>query len=288
MKQRFPGKSGLGILAGWPVAALLLAAIPARSHEQGAPLTSEWRPAALKNVKLQPELGAQLPLAARFRDASGKQVPLASYFGRKPSILVFAYFDCPMLCPVVLEGLVRSLKPLSLDVGRDFDVLVISIEERDGPEAAREKKRRYVGLYGRDGSAPGWHFLTADRREIDRVAESAGFRYAYDDATGQYAHASGIFVLTPEGRIARVLYGVDFPSRDLRLALIEASNGEIGTPIDQMLLYCYHYDPATGKYGMVVMNMLRVAGSATALALGGFIVVMLRRDRRRRGGTESA
>lgn len=268
-------------LLPWALAVVIcLSAVPARSHEKpAAPLASDWRPETLRDVAFQPKLGGQLPAATLFHDENGRSVSLADYFSNRPSILVFSYFDCPMLCPLILEGLAKSLKPLSLQVGRDFDVLVISIEEGDDPAAAREKKAHILSLYGRGGSASGWHFLTGKRDSIDQVTEAAGFRYAYDDKTGQYAHGSGIYILTPQGKIARVFYGVDFPSRDLRLGLVEASDGKIGTPVDQMLLYCYHYDPMTGQYGLVIMNALRIAGAAVVLALGGFIALMLRRER---------
>lgn len=251
-----------------------------RAHDpQPAPLPADHQPALLKDVRFEPRLGAQMPADAVFRDTTGRTAALEQYYTGKPSLLVFSYFDCPMLCPLILDGLVRSIKPLALDAGRDFNVIVISIEEKDSPETAREKQSHYVSRYGR-GDAAGWHFLTGARDAINQVTEASGFHFAYDEATREYAHGSGVFVLTPEGKIARVFYGIDFPARDLRFGLVEASNHQIGTAVDRILLYCYHYDPLTGKYGLIIMNSLRVTGSATVLALIGFIAVMLKRDRR--------
>lgn len=253
----------------------------ARPHEDKvAPVAAHNQPEIFKNVGIEQKLGTRLPLETTFRDQTGASVSLQGYLSEKPAVLVFSYFDCPMLCPLVLEGLVRSLKPLSLDVGRDFDILVISIDERDGPEAAQKKQLEIVNRYGRDGSQVGWHFLTGEKSAIEGVTRSAGFTYAWDEASKQYVHASGIFVLTPQGEIARVLYGIDYTPRDVRLALVEAGNGTIGSAIDQLLLYCYHYDPLTGKYGFVILGALRLAGVSTVLAMATYIITMLRRERR--------
>ena len=253
----------------------------ARPHEEKvAPIAAHNQPEIFKNVGIEQKLGAQLPLETTFRDQTGASVSLQGYLSEKPAVLVFSYFDCPMLCPLVLEGLVRSLKPLSLNVGRDFDIFVISIDERDGPEAARKKQLEIVNRYGRDGSEVGWHFLTGEKSAIAEVTQSAGFSYAWDKASEQYVHASGIFILTPHGEIARVLYGIDYAPRDVRLALVEAGDGTIGSAIDQLLLYCYHYNPLTGKYGFVIMGALRLAGVSTVLAMATYIITMLRRERR--------
>ncbi|HEX7226181.1 MAG TPA: SCO family protein [Candidatus Binatia bacterium] len=259
----------------------IMAPEPARSHEEKvAPIAAHNQPEIFKNIGIEQKLGTQLPLKTTFRDQTGASVSLQGYLSEKPAVLVFSYFDCPMLCPLVLEGLVRSLKPLSLDVGRDFDVLVISIDERDGSETAREKQVEIVNRYGRAGSDVGWHFLTGEKSAIEEVTRSAGFTYAWDEASKQYVHASGIFVLTPQGEIARVLYGIDYTPRDIRLALVEAGDGTIGSAIDQLLLYCYHYNPLTGKYGFVILGALRLAGVSTVLAMATFIITMLRRERR--------
>ena len=259
----------------------VMAPEPARAHEDKvAPIAAHNQPEIFRNVGIEQKLGTQLPLKATFRDQTGASVSLQGYLSEKPAVLVFSYFDCPMLCPLVLEGLVRSLKPLSLNVGRDFDVLVISIDERDGPEAAGKKQVEIVNRYGRAGSDVGWHFLTGEKSAIEEVTRSAGFTYAWDEASKQYVHASGIFILTPQGEIARVLYGIDYTARDIRLALVEAGDGTIGNAIDQLLLYCYHYNPLTGKYGFVIMGALRLAGVSTVLAMATYIITMLRRERR--------
>ena len=276
-----------GLWRGFPAAtfALAMSHIVApeavRPHDDKvAPIASHNQPEIFKNVGIEQKLGTRLPLETTFRDQTGAVVSLQEYLSKKPAVLVFSYFDCPMLCPLVLEGLVRSLKPLSLTAGRDFDIFVISIDERDGPEIARKKQLEIVNRYGRDGSAVGWHFLTGEKSAIEEVSQSAGFSYAWDEASKQYVHTSGIFILTPQGEIARVLYGIDYTPRDIRLALVEAGDGTIGNPIDQLLLYCYHYNPLTGKYGFVIMGALRLAGVSTVLAMATFIITMLRRERR--------
>jgi protein SCO1 len=254
---------------------------PARPHDDKvAPIAAHNQPEIFKNVGIEQKLGTQLPLKTTFRDQTGASASLQDNLSGKPAVLVFSYLECPMLCPLVLEGLVRSLKPLSLDVGRDFDVFVISIDERDSPETAQKKQLEIINRYGREGSEMGWHFFTGEKSAIEEVTQSAGFTYAWDEASKQYVHASGIFILTPQGEIARVLYGIDYAPRDLRLALVEAGDGTIGTAIDQLLLYCYHYNPLTGKYGFVIMGALRLAGVSTVLAMATFIITMLRRERR--------
>jgi protein SCO1 len=274
---------GRGFLAAIFALAMthIVAPEAARPHdEKVAPIASDNQPEIFKNVGIEQKLGARLPLKTTFRDQTGAAVSLQANLSGKPAVLVFSYFDCPMLCPLVLEGLVRSLRPLSLDAGRDFDVFVISIDERDSPKTAEEKQLEIVNRYGRDGSGAGWHFLTGEKSAIEEMTQSAGFSYGWDEASKQYVHASGIFVLTPHGEIARVLYGIDYTPRDIRLALVEAGDGTIGSAIDQLLLYCYHYNPLTGKYGFVIMGALRLAGVSTVLAMATFIITMLRRERR--------
>jgi protein SCO1 len=261
----------------------------AYSHDQkAARIAADNQPEIFKNIGIEQKLGTKLPLKTTFRDQTGASVSLQDYLSAKPAVLVFSYFDCPMLCPLVLEGLVRSLKPLSLNAGGDFDVLVISIDERDSPELAQKKRLEIINRYGRDGSEVGWHFLTGEKSAIDEVTRSAGFTYAWDETSKQYVHASGIFILTPQGEIARVLYGIDYTPRDIRLALVEAGDGTIGSAVDQLLLYCYHYNPLTGKYGFVIMGTLRVAGVSTVLAMATFIITMLRRERRGSHGEAEA
>jgi protein SCO1 len=236
------------------------------------------RPPGLKNVGIQQNLNDQIPPNLAFRDETGASVTLADYFGRKPMILNLVYYKCPMLCSEVLAGLASALKPMKLDVGKDFDVLTISFDPRETPQDATASKAEYLKRYGRPGAEKGWHFLTGPQVSIDALTKAAGFQYEYNQQTGQFAHSTAIIVLTPEGKIAQYYYGVEFPSKDLRLAMVQASQNKIGTVVDQILLYCYHYDPGAGKYGLIVSRVLRLAGIATMLILGGFMIIMFRRD----------
>jgi protein SCO1 len=250
------------------------------AHEpRAAAIPSDHQPAVLKTVQLAPRLGAQWPVDVMLRDEAGAAVSLGGFITGKPTLLLFSYFNCSMLCPVLLEGVSRSLKALSLNVGRDFVVIVISIDPRDGPAEARKKKQEYVVRQQRGAGTSGWHFLTADAVAIERITRVAGFSYSYDEMTGQYAHAAALFVLTAQAKLARVLHGVEPAARDLRLALVEASDGRIGTAVDQLLLYCYHYDPMTGRYGSIIMNALRITGLITVLLLAGWISFMLLSER---------
>ncbi len=248
------------------------------ARAQGAP-SSQPAP-ILQKVGIDQKLGASVPLDLIFRDEDGRAVRLGTYFGEKPVLLSLVYYECPMLCTLILNGLVRSLRALSFTAGKEFTVLTVSFDPREGPELAAAKKQTYMRIYGRPEAERGWHFLTGEEAAIRRLTEAVGFRYAFDPETGQFAHASGIMVLTPQGQIARYFYGIEYAPRDLRLGLIEAAQGKIGSPVDQILLYCYHYDPKGGRYSLVVMNVLRLAGIATVLILGGFLVVMFCRDRR--------
>lgn len=254
-------------------------AAPAVAHTGKEPYTKDE--AFLKEIGFDQKLGAQLPLEATFADETGRSVQLREYFGQKPVIMLITYYNCTMLCPLLLDGLGRTLRPVSFDVGKQFTVLTVSINPRETPSIAAARKELYVQRYGRPGAEQGWHFLTGKSDAIRDLTQAVGFRYVYDKKKDEYAHASGIVIFTPEGKAARYLYGVEFSPRDVRLALIEAASNTIGTPVDQILLYCYHYDPLTGKYGVVIMNVLRLAGSATVIALGSFVVVMFRRDRRK-------
>ena len=241
----------------------------------------ETRPQILRNVAIEQHLDRQLPLDLPFRDEAGRAVRLREYFGKRPVVLVLAYYNCPMLCTEVLNGLTSAMRVLTFDAGREFEVVTVSFDPHDTPKDARAKKEPYVARYGRPGAAAGWHFLTGDPASIKGLTESVGFRYAWDEKIDQFAHASAIYVATPDGRLSRYFYGIEYAPRDLRLALVEASRGKIGTPVDQLLLYCYHSDPAAGRYGAVVMNMVRVAGVAAVLLLTTFLTLMWRRDRRR-------
>jgi protein SCO1/2 len=234
----------------------------------------------LREVGLDQNLNAQLPLELTFRDESGRLVRLGQYFREKPVILALVYFQCPMLCNMVLNGLATSMKQISLSAGDDFEVLTVSIDPHETPQLAFAKKESYLEKYSRRHAIGGWHFLTGQQPEITALAAAVGFRYKYDPIAKQFAHASGIMVATPEGKLSRYFYGIQYPPRDLRLGLVEASHNKIGSPVDQVLLFCYHYDPTTGKYGFIIENVIRAFGSATAIAIGAFIIVQLRRERK--------
>lgn len=258
------------------LAAAAISLLATVSSEAAA--DSSTRPAALRDVGVDAKLDAALPLDLAFRDETGRAVRLGDFFGGAPVLLTFAYSRCPMLCPLVLDGLVRSLRPLSWDAGKQFRMLTVSVDPHETPEQAAEKKRKLVADYGRAGAAEGWHFLVGDAEAVRRLTDAVGFRYAYDLEHDQFAHAAVLMVVTPKGRISRYLYGIDYIPRDVRLALIEASENKIGTLADQLLLFCYHYDPATGKYGMAAMTSLRVAGLLTVLGLAAFVITQLRHE----------
>jgi protein SCO1 len=258
-------------------AALLLlfgCAALAASAQQLAPQ------AILKQVGITQNLNARIPADLAFRDETGEIVHIGNFFGKKPIVLSLVYFDCPALCTEVLNGELRTMKAISLNLGRDFEAVTVSFEPKDTPALAKAKRDVYAGQYGRPTAAEHWHFLTGDRASIDALTNVAGFRYAYDSSIRQYAHAAAILILTPDGRIDRYFYGVQYPARDVRLGLVEASEGKIGTLTDQALLYCYQYDPMTGRYGLVIMNVLRAGAGLTLLALGIFIWLMFRRERK--------
>jgi protein SCO1/2 len=235
------------------------------------------RPPGLKNVGIEQHLDEQIPANLTFRDETGKVIRLRDYFGKRPMILNLVYYRCPMLCGEVLIGLESALRALKFDVGKEFDVITVSFDARETPEIAAAKKAEYLKRYGRPGAAQGWHFLTGPQESIDVLTKAAGFQYQYDSKTGQFAHATAIMVLTPAGRIAQYYYGVEYAPKDLRLGLIEASENKIGNLVDQVLLYCYHYDPATGKYGAVVMRIMRLSAAATLLVLGVLMTILFRR-----------
>ena len=258
--------------AGFVIAAMALLVLPARAQQPGPP-------PILRQVSIAQRLNEPIPPEIIFRDEDGKAVHLGNYFGKKPIVLSLVYFDCPALCTGVLNGELRTMKAISLDLGKDFDAITVSFEPKDKPALAMAKRDVYAGQYGRPGATRNWHFLTGEQASIDALTQAAGFHYAYDSASRQYAHAAAILVLTPHGRIARYFYGVTYPPRDFRLGLVEASEGKIGTPTDHALLYCYQYDPMTGKYGLIVMNVVRAAGLLTVLVLGIFMFVMFRRER---------
>jgi len=252
---------------------------PTSGYKREPGMSASQVPAALREIGFDQNIDQRIPLDTAFRDEAGRRVELGSYFGRRPVVLVFAYYDCPMLCTQVINGLASALDVLSLQPGRDFEIVTVSFDPRDTPAAAAAKKAHYIERYGRAGAEQSWHFLTGDQASIDRLTKAAGFRYVWDAPTNQFAHPTGVIVLTPDGRLARYLFGIEYGPRDLRLALVEASAGRVGTPVDSLLLYCYHYDPMTGRYGLVIMRTLRVAGAVTVFALGAFIFVMVRREK---------
>jgi len=268
------------------VMSVLMATMLVTSAAAQVPAPPEFAPAAntrpriLEQARIEQRLGAQLPLDAVFRDEDGRTVKLGDYFGKRPVVLAFVYFSCPMLCSQVMNGLTGALTAMKFTAGKEFDVVAISFDPRDTPASAADAKAKYMLRYGRKGSEAGWHFLTGDAKSIAAATEAAGFHYVWDDKTQQFAHASGVIVATPQGRLGQYFYGIEFSPRDLRLAMVQSSDERIGTVVDSLTLYCYHYDPTSGKYGAAIMNMMRAGAVATMLALGGFMLVMFRRDHR--------
>jgi protein SCO1 len=259
---------------------VLFAALPLSAQYGEAPGGQLANPAP-PQASIAQKLNTQIPLDLQFRNERGEVVRLKELFNNgRPVLLNFVYFRCPMLCPMVLEGTTTSLTHLKFDIGKEFDVVTVSIDPRDKPSDAAQFKERYIRHYGRLNSAKGWHFLTAHETSIKKLTEAVGFQYSYDSRTDQFAHGAALLVLTPEGRTSRYFYGFEYKPRDLRLAIVEASAGQIGTVTDQMLLLCFHYDPATGKYSRNAMMFARAGGVTTLLALGGFIFVMLRKERK--------
>lgn len=253
------------------LAAALLAATGARAQE--------GRPPILRDVGFDQKLGETVPLDTPLRDETGRNVRLGDYLGRRPVVLSLVYYECPMLCTLALNGLGSALSVLSFDPGKDFEIVTVSFNPKETPELAAAKKKVYLQRYKKQGAPEAWHFLTGDAASIARLTEAVGFRYAWDAETRQFAHPAGVMVLTPQGKIARYLYGVEYAPRDLRLALVEAAAGKIGSPVDQFLLYCYQYDPATGKYSAAILRIVRLAGVLTVLGLAAFLGAMWRRER---------
>jgi protein SCO1/2 len=276
--------SGLGrtaVLAG----ALALLSTVVYAQEAGgvrpqSGVPSSQMPGELQNVEFAQQLGGQLPLDLTFFDEDGREVPLRQYFSRKPVVLAFVYYECPMLCSQVLNGVTSALAALDETAGRDYEVVAVSFDPRDSPVAAAAKKKSYVDRYKRPGSERGFHFLTGSEASVKALTAAAGFRYAWDEKTQQYAHASGFVVATPQGTLSRYFFGIEYAPRDLKFALIESSAGRVGSLVDQVLLYCYHYDPNTGSYSFVAMKAVQLGGALTLLALAGFVVVAIRREHR--------
>jgi protein SCO1/2 len=245
-------------------------------QERGEP--SNTAPPQLKDVTFRQRLNEKLPLDAMFKDETGRTVALGDYFGRRPVVLAFVYYSCPMLCTQVMNGISSALKVLPFKPGEDFDVVLVSFDPRDTPAVAAGKKRAHLQYWSAENTGAAWHFLTGDEATIRRVTAAGGFAYRWDEPTGQFAHVSGVLVVTPDGRLSRYFYGVEYSPKDLRLALVDSGQGKVGSAIDELLLYCYHYDPESGTYGVVVMNLIRLGGVLTVLAMGTFIIMMRRRD----------
>lgn len=267
--------------------ALMTAVVSAQGEAPGirpaAALPSGQVPGVLGKVGFEQHLNEQLPLDLPFTDESGTAVKLGDYFGRKPIVLAFVYYECPMLCTQVLNGLESSLRVIDESIGKEFDVVTVSFDARETPVLAAAKKQAYLDRYKRPEAARGWHFLTGSQASIDALTKAAGFNYAWDEQSQQFAHASGIMVATPDGRLSRYFFGIDYSPRDVKFALIESSSGKIGSLADQLLLYCYHYDPAAGNYGFAAMRAVRIGGAVTMVALFGFMFVSIRRDNRATG-----
>jgi protein SCO1/2 len=270
-------------LVAWLCATAAGADAPPLGRASGAPkqgIPAQQMPGVLRDVAFDQRLGADLPLDVQVRDETGRLVAVRDLMQGKPAILSFVYYQCPMLCTQVLNGLASCLAVLKFDAGKEFEIITVSFDATETPQLAAAKKAAYLKRYDRPGAEAGWHFTTADSAAIAALTAAAGFRFAWDEAAGQFAHASGIIVVTPEGKLAHYFYGVEYPPKDVRLALVEAADNKIGGLVDQVLLYCFHYDPTTGKYGAAVLNLMRLVGGATVLALGGFLLSMRRRERR--------
>lgn len=267
------------LLASGLLSLALLAYPPACAAQLTGPVQSMGvRPELLKDVGIDQKLNDAIPLDLAFRDEHSNVVTLSEFFGQKPVVLALVYYNCPMLCTQVLNGLDRSLKDLPMDIGKDFDVVTLSIDPSETSRLAAAKRDLYTGIYGRPGAAEGWHFLTGEESEIRQLANAVGFRYAYDADSKQFAHASAVMVLTPGGKISRYFYGITYAARDMRLGLVEASEGKIGSPVDQVLLFCYHYDPVTGKYGLLISRVIKAGALLTVLAIGILVLVLSRNE----------
>src|SRR5688572_5788705 len=281
------------------VAAVLVllcaaAAFPQKTEHYNSPLYAPRKydpsqsagtglPDALKKIGIEQKLGAQMPLETEFKDENGRTVKLGEFFHKgRPVILAFVYYECPMLCNEVLNGLTGSLKGISLNAGKDFDVVAISFDARENekPDLARNKKESYMKRYGRPGTANGWHFLTGSRQAIDAATEAAGFGYKWDEKSNQFAHAGGIMITTPDGKLSRYFYGIDYSPKDVKFGVMESADSRIGNAAEQLLLYCYHYDPATGKYGLAILSVLRIAAVLMLFGMAAVGLVFWRRNKK--------
>jgi protein SCO1 len=273
------GRARIAIVVLAVAAGFALQARPASAQLSDPMQSVGVRPDLLKDVGIDQKLNQQVPLDLTFRDETGKTVQLRQYFGQKAVLLSLVYFNCPMLCTQVLNGMEASMKGLPMDAGNEFNAISVSIDPSDKPVLAAVKQQMYVGMYGRPNGAQGWHFLTGDEDQIKKLADAVGFRYAYDPDSKQFAHASAIMVLTPDGKLSKYFYGIQYSPRDLRLGLVEASARKIGTPVDSMLLFCYHYDPHTGKYGLLISRLIQIGGLLTVLGIGATMLILFRRER---------
>ena len=262
------------------ITALLLAACTLRAQTIPGNVgpTAATMPHALKNVGFEPPLNGPMPLDLSFRDETGRSVQLRDYFGQKPVVLAFVYYGCPMLCDQVEQGVVGVLRMLAFNPGRDYEVVFVSFDPRETPEMAAEKKKKALVHFRRPETDSGWHFLTGSRESIQAATKAANFRFSFDAKSNLFAHASGVMVLTPDGRISRYFYGVEYPGRDMRLGLVDASAGKIGTPIDHVLLFCYHYDPTAATYSASILKIIRLGGVLTILCIVGGILIFRRRE----------
>jgi len=280
MKQ---SRTSTGWVVALPLALLLLltaggASVSAQAVPGDTGTASSGLPLALRNVGFEPPLNGQLPLSLRFKDEAGQDVALGDYFHGKPVVLALVYYGCPMLCNQVEQGVVGSLKMLSFNPGADYEVVFVSFDARESSEMAAQKKTAALGHFQRPATAAGWHFLTGTQESIDGITQAANFRYSFDAKTNIFAHASGVMLLTPDGRISRYFYGVEYPSRDMRLGLIDASAGKIGNPIDHLLLYCFQYDPSTARYSATILRIVRIGGLLTIFTIVAGILIFRRRD----------
>jgi protein SCO1 len=266
-------------IAGFAALLTLAVVASAQTIPSSVGKSSSTLPPILVNVGFEPPLNGQIPLDLAFRDEVGRDVRLGDYFGhQKPVLLALVYYGCPMLCNQVEQGVVGSLKMLSFNAGRDYDVVFVSFDSRETPDMAAKKKESAISHYNRRETATGWHFLTGPQDSIDALTKAANFRYTFDTKSGIFAHASGIMLLTPDGRISRYFYGVEYPSRDVRLGLVDASAGKIGTPIDHLLLYCFQYDPSAARYSATILRIVRLGGIATMLVMVAGFFIFRRRD----------
>jgi protein SCO1/2 len=260
------------------VALLCMFIVPAAAQTKEQSTVSR----VFKEVGIDQKLGDTIPLDLPFRDETGATVKLGDYFHGKPVVLSLVYYNCPMLCKMTLNGMVECFLSMKYIVNEDFDVVTVSFDPSETPEIAADAKRTYLTRYGHKGAENGWHFLTGDESSIKKLTQAVGFHYIYDAKIKQFAHATGLMVLTPEGKLSRYFYGVEYAPRDMQFALIDASNHEVGSAVDKLLLLCYCYDPTTGKYGFIISNVLRVTGILTLLVLGGGIFLLLRKERKDR------